>query len=196
MVSFEKAIPFVLKNEGGLSDRPIEHDKGGLTKYGISSLRYPKEDIRNLTIDRAKYLYKRDYWDENSLGLINDQNLSTTILDFVVNSGGGEKVIQKVINENSNHEIIEDGAIGPITISKINTFNPKDLGLLINAARYEYVKRLDTWIHNSSGWTTRIKKNIALFHNQNEFNNAFKIALGVAGAAFLINSFYTQKRRG
>ena len=59
-MSFDVAIEFVFKREGGLVDDPA--DPGGLTNFGISQKAYPNEDIRNLTVERAKELYKRDYW--------------------------------------------------------------------------------------------------------------------------------------
>lgn len=58
MTDFEKAMEFVLKWEGGLTT-----DTGGLTKYGISQKAYPDADIAGLTLDGAKHIYKRDYWD-------------------------------------------------------------------------------------------------------------------------------------
>jgi lysozyme family protein len=60
-VIFNKAFEDVLGLEGGYVNNP--HDPGGETKWGISKKRYPKEDIKNLSVERAKALYKRDYWD-------------------------------------------------------------------------------------------------------------------------------------
>ena len=40
-------------------------DPGGETNYGISKRAYPDVDIKNLTEDGAKDIYKRDYWDKN-----------------------------------------------------------------------------------------------------------------------------------
>lgn len=54
----------VMDFEGGSKQTNDPDDPGGLTKYGISQKAYPNEDITNLTIDRAKALYKRDYWDK------------------------------------------------------------------------------------------------------------------------------------
>jgi lysozyme family protein len=38
-------------------------DPGRATKYGISELGYPEENIRELTEARARFLYDRDYWE-------------------------------------------------------------------------------------------------------------------------------------
>lgn len=37
-------------------------DKGGETKYGISKKSYPLLDIKNLTLDKAKEIYKNDFY--------------------------------------------------------------------------------------------------------------------------------------
>ena len=60
MNDFDKALKFVLKWEGGYSNDP--RDPGGETKYGISKRSYPKEDIKNMTLDRAKEIYYQNYW--------------------------------------------------------------------------------------------------------------------------------------
>lgn len=59
--SLDKGLDFVLKWEGGYVNDP--NDKGGETKYGISKRAYPNLDIKGLTLDEAKTIYRRDYWD-------------------------------------------------------------------------------------------------------------------------------------
>jgi len=54
---FDEIIEVVLKHEGGLVDDP--DDPGGLTNLGISQRAYPNEDIRGLTVERAKELYDK-----------------------------------------------------------------------------------------------------------------------------------------
>ena len=61
MSDFERAFDLLMESEGGYSDDPA--DPGGETNFGISKRAYPKEDIRFLTLERAKEIYKRDYWD-------------------------------------------------------------------------------------------------------------------------------------
>src|SRR5207302_958519 len=60
MATFDKAIGTVLEHEGGYSFDP--NDPGGETKYGISRKAYPGLDVKALTLDQAKAIYKRDYW--------------------------------------------------------------------------------------------------------------------------------------
>jgi len=60
--NFDKAIEIVLRFEGGYVHNA--KDPGGETKYGISKKAYPGEDIVNMTQEKAKELYRKDYWDK------------------------------------------------------------------------------------------------------------------------------------
>jgi lysozyme family protein len=59
-VDFPYCLALVLKHEGGYVNDP--KDPGGETNMGISKRSFPKEDIRNLTRERAAELYERHYW--------------------------------------------------------------------------------------------------------------------------------------
>ena len=58
MKSFDEIIKHVLEHEGGYVNDP--KDLGGETKYGITKRFYPDIDIKNLTIEEAKEIYKKD----------------------------------------------------------------------------------------------------------------------------------------
>ena len=60
---FIDCVDLVLKDEGGYVNDPA--DRGGETKYGISKRAYPNENIKDLSIDRARSIYRRDYWDRS-----------------------------------------------------------------------------------------------------------------------------------
>ena len=62
MSDFDKAFEHVLGIEGGYVNDP--KDPGGETKYGLCKRSYPTVDIKALTIEQAKAIYKRDYWDK------------------------------------------------------------------------------------------------------------------------------------
>ena len=57
---FDAAFTRLLGHEGGLVDHPA--DPGGLTNWGISQRSYPGEDIRGMTVERARLIYLRDFW--------------------------------------------------------------------------------------------------------------------------------------
>lgn len=58
--SFDKAFQLTIGLEGAYSNDP--HDPGGETKYGIAKRYHPKEDIKNMTLERAKEIYHNEYW--------------------------------------------------------------------------------------------------------------------------------------
>ena len=60
-MNFDVAFEKLIGHEGGYVNDA--RDPGGETKYGISKRAYPDEDIAGLTLERAKQIYRRDYWD-------------------------------------------------------------------------------------------------------------------------------------
>lgn len=108
---WEKAIDFVLRMEGGYSNDP--HDPGGETKYGISKKSYPNLDIKNLTDQQAREIYKKDYWEA-----CNCDELPTSFaigtFDCAVNQGVGKA--KRILQIALDMENI-DGIIGPKTIA-------------------------------------------------------------------------------
>jgi lysozyme family protein len=84
--NFEKAVKFVLDHEGGYVFNPL--DPGGETNYGISKRSYPNQDIKALTIDQAKAIYQKDYWDRMGCDKI-ASGLDIVAFDTAVNCGVG-----------------------------------------------------------------------------------------------------------
>ena len=115
LVKFDDIIEKVLEHEGGYVDDPT--DAGGETKYGISKRAYPDEDIKELTVERAKELYKRDYWDRYRTDNLPDR-LRHIYVDMCINMGGGRaiKILQEACNSKNANKIDVDGGIGPATI--------------------------------------------------------------------------------
>ena len=70
MSNFDNAFDRVIGHEGGFTDDPLYRGnwtsgtcnvgKCNGTKYGLSAMTYPILDIRNLTLNQAKDIYKRD----------------------------------------------------------------------------------------------------------------------------------------
>ena len=83
-MSFDRAIKFVLKWEGGYSNNPA--DPGGETKFGISKKAYPAVDIKELTEEQARAIYRRDYWDKAGCELL-DWPMCLVVFDCAVNLG-------------------------------------------------------------------------------------------------------------
>jgi lysozyme family protein len=61
---FDKMLPWLMQWEGEVFENDPD-DPGGATKFGIDQRSHPKEDIRNLTKDRAKQIYLDEYWNKN-----------------------------------------------------------------------------------------------------------------------------------
>lgn len=157
--NFPYAIALVLKHEGGYVNNP--KDPGGETKYGISKAAYPAEDIKNLSIDRAKAIYFNDYWIKNSLDKVEDQEVAAALLDTVVNHGKGGMLAQKAAQD-IGVPLAVDGRIGPATVSAINTLPPAQyLASLHNVRKdyyYDLVARDPAKAVFLVGWLKRIDK--------------------------------------
>ena len=117
MKNFNEIIEKVLEHEGGYVNDP--KDLGGETKYGITKRFYPDVDIKNLTIEQATEIYKKDYWDKNKVESL-PQILWHIYFDMCVNMGKrtAVKVLQRAaVNKGKNIEV--DGGLGPMTIGAL-----------------------------------------------------------------------------
>lgn len=112
-MSFEKAIAFVLNEEGGYTNDP--KDPGGETNFGISKRAHPQVDIKGLTIEEAKSIYRYLYWDTCRCESL-PPKLALAVFDSAVNQGAGTaiKMLQSAVGA------IQDGIIGPATIERAN----------------------------------------------------------------------------
>ena len=121
MKSFNEIIKKVLEHEGGYVNDPT--DLGGETKYGITKRFYPDLDIKNLTKEKAKEIYKQDYWDKNRIEEV-PQGLWYIYFDMCVNMGRrtAVKILQRAANS-SGHRLDVDGGMGPATLMGLQNLN-------------------------------------------------------------------------
>jgi len=134
MARFEIGIPKLLEREGGYVNNP--NDPGKETKYGITKRRYPDEDIRNLTPERAAFLYRRDFWDAQHLGEIVDDGIAWKIMDMDVNMGEGTGTsrTQRALNYIlRGTPVTVDGKMGPTTLGFINGLSARQTRILLLA---------------------------------------------------------------
>jgi hypothetical protein len=87
--AFEDAFRTTLRYEGGY----VENDAGkGPSKFGINKAANPDVDVKSLTKDQARELYKKRYWDAiggDSLAA-KDPALAKVAFDTAVNMGVGK----------------------------------------------------------------------------------------------------------
>jgi lysozyme family protein len=142
---FEKLIGF----EGGYSND--NRDPGGETKFGISKRAYPSIDIKNLTRDGAKEIYKRDYWDRAQCDRL-PPALAFLLFDASVNSGIGQAIrfLQRAVGA------ADDGILGPLTISAISRLDAESVCARFLGQRLDFMTRLSTWDVFGKGWARRI----------------------------------------
>ena len=107
-------------NEGGYVNHP--NDRGGETKFAISSRWYPNEDIKNLTRERADMILFRDYWKNTNIYQLPDE-LADIVLDDSIVQGQPTAIknLQRALG------IVDDGIIGPNTLNSIKNTNIKTL---------------------------------------------------------------------
>ncbi|NNP74200.1 secretion activator protein [Acinetobacter defluvii] len=160
-LTFDEAFKRLIGHEGKFTNDRNDRGnwttgiigKGELkgTKYGISAMTYPDLDIRNLSLEKAKAIYKRDWWDKINADQI-DSAIIFQVWDFAVNAGMGtaKRKLQKAVG------VAEDGIIGKHTIQAINDTEINDVLLKFNAERLRYYTSLNTWNLYGKGWTLRV----------------------------------------
>lgn len=165
-MTFDEAFKILIGHEGNFSDDP--RDRGNWTsgeigigqlkgtKYGIASHAYPQLDIKNLTLDQAKEIYKRDFWDQCH---IDDLPAEThfDIFDMAVNGGvkTSVKLIQRALG------VGDDGIWGNMTSAAAAAC--KDgvaLSKRFNGYRLRYYTELPTFATYGKGWTNRVAYNL------------------------------------
>lgn len=94
-MTFEKALKFVLKWEGGYVNNP--NDKGGATNKGITQTTYNNwlrskgqnlKDVRNITDSEVKEIYYNNYWLKAGCNKMSEK-FAILAFDTAVNMGVG-----------------------------------------------------------------------------------------------------------
>lgn len=160
-MNFADAFAFVIGQEGGLS--MDAGDKGNWTggkvnvgtlkgtKYGISAAAYPAEDIPNLTLDRARFLAKRDYWDKFS-GDALPYPIALGMFDCGYNEGPAEaaRLAQKTLG------LAVDGVVGRATIAGLLTCSVPKFARKFCINRIVAYASLAYWVEDHDGWVGRV----------------------------------------
>lgn len=152
-MTFDEAFERTIGHEGGYVDDPS--DPGGETKFGISKRAYPHEDIKGLTIMRAREIYRRDYWDRCQCDQL-PAWIAGQVFDAAVNSGVRQAALwlQRAVGAQP------DGAIGAKTIAFARRADPGTAVARFNAHRLQFMTDLPAWPAFSRGWARRIASNL------------------------------------
>lgn len=149
MNAFDFAVGMVLQNEGGYVNHPA--DPGGETKYGITKRQYPDLDIANLTIEQAKEIYKRDYWNAISGDRL-PQRVAALVFDSAVNQGPKRAIrfMQTALG------VEADGIIGPRTLNAASMVDVAGFAAKLGAERALHYASLSTFDTFGKGWMRRL----------------------------------------
>ena len=146
--NFDTAFYMLMKIEGGLVDD--KRDKGGLTKYGISQKAFPNLKIVDITLDQAKEIYRKHYWDACQCDDL-PPSFDIAVFDSAVNQGPKPAVLmlQKAL------KIKDDGIIGEKTINACKAAGEAELRVFLLHRLFRYFQSSD-FDHFGQGWFNRL----------------------------------------
>lgn len=124
-MNFDKALNFVLKEEGGYVNNP--NDSGGATNFGVIQKTYDKyrkakglelQSVRRITRAEVIEIYHNGYWLAGRCETIltTHPNLALVHFDACVNCGilGAARILQRALGD-----VKVDGIIGAITLASL-----------------------------------------------------------------------------
>lgn len=166
-MSFETALPLVLKDEGGDANNPL--DKGGPTRKGISTPVWnawlaahgePSRSVFTATDAEITAIYRAWYWEAGRCGAL-PEPVDYVHFDACVNHGlggpnpktmGAAELLQRAVGA------VEDGIIGPRTLAAVRAEEPYDLAEHYLWVRVRYYSRFppEQWHAFSHAWMVRM----------------------------------------
>ncbi|WP_137921702.1 glycosyl hydrolase 108 family protein [Hydrogenophaga sp. 2FB] len=152
-MNFDDAFHALLGHEGGYVDHP--KDPGGATCWGVTE-RVARATgysghMRDLPVDLAKAIYRRDYWDAVKADQL-PAAVRYAVFDAAVNSGVKQAVkwLQRSVGA------VDDGALGPKTLALVSEANAFQLKSTMLGTRLQFMTDLPTWPAFGKGWARRI----------------------------------------
>lgn len=152
-MNFDTAFDRLMGHEGGYVNDP--NDPGGETNWGISKRSYPNEDIKGMTKERAKIIFRRDFWDKVKGDQLHD-GVAWQAADFAYHSGPSTAVryLQRAVG------VADDGDWGPASKAAAAAMSETDTIMRLLGERLDYMTRLVNWPHHGRGWARRIAGNL------------------------------------
>jgi lysozyme family protein len=170
MIDFDKAFARLIKHEGEFTDSPKDPGnwtggkvgRGELkgTKFGIAANTYGHLDIKNLTLEQAKEIYREDFWD--ILGKAHPA-IKFQLFDAAVNHGHGNaiRILQRAVG------VADDGIWGPRSQAALEAMDHNDVLLRFVSYRLKFWASLSIFDTYGRGWTRRGADNLLLAAEDN-----------------------------
>ncbi len=170
-MKFDKAFDLLIGSEGGYTcdTRDNGNWTGGRpgagtlkgTKYGISAYSYPAVDIKNLTLEEAKSLNKRDFWEPLRLDEL-PESVRFDLYDLAFNTSAPGHPDQAVKLLQNALGVVVDGKLGPKTLAAAQAVDPQLLDKRLSAQRLLFLTELKPaqWAAFGRGWVRRIAHNL------------------------------------
>lgn len=159
-INFEPSLKFVLEDEGGNDDDPV--DRGGRTSRGITQREYnawcrlhnsPAGDVWKASQATIEAIYQQQYW----LPYCDSLPIGIDYVFFDMNVNHGTSRATKLLQQALGVDV--DGHFGVITMGAALDAAPKSLIEKITEARKTFYKAIEA--HNPSqrrfdkGWMNR-----------------------------------------
>ncbi len=156
-MSFERALAFVLSQEGGYSDNA--KDPGGATNLGITRATLSKwrgrkvtrEEGQSLSRREAASIYRQEYWQRCKCDQL-PPALAFLMFDTAVNQGVSRAI--KFLQRSIGTKV--DGIIGPNTLEAVRRREPKRVMIEFAARRMRHYGLLSIFSTFGLGWSRRL----------------------------------------
>ena len=155
--NFDTSLKHVLVHEGGFVNHP--RDPGGATMKGVTLATFRRhfgasrtvDDLKNISDEQLGQIYRTGYWDKCRCDQL-PSGVDYAVFDAAVNSGPGRSAIwlQGAVGA------VRDGGIGPNTLTKVATHEPKAVVNDMCDERLAFLRRLPTFSTFGRGWTRRV----------------------------------------
>jgi lysozyme family protein len=156
--TYDICLSRVLAHEGGYTNHP--KDPGGPTNFGITIADYRKyikprataRDVRAMTVDEAKRIYRERYWDAQRCDEL-PAGVDYAVFDYGVNSGIGRsgRILRRMLKLSDRQSTISDEVI-----AAAHAADPAVLIAGICDERLRFLRSLRTWPVFGKGWSRRV----------------------------------------
>lgn len=198
MAQFEKSQKIVGINEGGYQNDPDDDGNwymGNLigTNWGIAATtlagylgRTPTvADMKSLSRATAEQILKKNYWDANNFGKLENQSVATMLYDGAVNHGvhGMRYLVERALSQ-LKRPMLYYRVFTTEGIELMNRINSKDLFYALKTARANRYKSSPKKKY-INGWLARLERINYVPDNRNRFSLAALSAVLLVGVSLL-----------